>query len=61
MDLLFTIAVGPHQRSHSRVRVPRDSWPHFTVQLLYPGSGRVGFISYQLTTETKPVSETDGG
>jgi hypothetical protein len=25
------MAVGPCQRSHSQVRVPRDSWPHFTV------------------------------
>jgi hypothetical protein len=29
--LSFTIAAGPRQRSHSRVRVVRDSWPHFTV------------------------------
>jgi hypothetical protein len=29
--LPFTIAAGPRQRSHSRVRVPRDSWPYFTV------------------------------
>jgi hypothetical protein len=29
--LSFIIAAGPRQRSHSRVRVPRDSWPHFTV------------------------------
>jgi hypothetical protein len=28
---LFTIAAGPRQRSHSQVRVPRDSWPSFTV------------------------------
>jgi hypothetical protein len=27
----FTIAAGPRQRSHSQVRVSRDSWPHFTV------------------------------
>jgi hypothetical protein len=27
----FTIAVGPRQRSHSRVRVSWDSWPYFTV------------------------------
>jgi hypothetical protein len=31
MGLPFTIAAGPRQRSHSHVRVPRDSWPHFTV------------------------------
>jgi hypothetical protein len=29
--LSFTIAAGPRQRSHSQVRVLRDSWPHFTV------------------------------
>jgi hypothetical protein len=31
MDPSFTIAAGPRQRSHSHVRVPRDSWSHFTV------------------------------
>jgi hypothetical protein len=32
MGLSFTTAVGPRQRSnHSQVRVPWDSWPHFTV------------------------------
>jgi hypothetical protein len=31
MGMSFTIATGPRQRSHSRVRVPRDSWPYFTV------------------------------
>jgi hypothetical protein len=31
MDLAFTIAAGPRQRSHSQIRVPRDSWSHFTV------------------------------
>jgi hypothetical protein len=29
--LSFTIAAGPRQCSHSRVRVPLDSWPYFTV------------------------------
>jgi hypothetical protein len=29
--LSFTIAAGPHQRSHFRVWVPWDSWPYFTV------------------------------
>jgi hypothetical protein len=29
--LSFTIAAGPRQRSHFRVRVPYDSWPYFTV------------------------------
>jgi hypothetical protein len=31
MGLSFTIATGPRQRRHSRVRDPRDSWPYFTV------------------------------
>jgi hypothetical protein len=29
--LSFTIAAGPRQHSHSRVRVPWDSRPYFTV------------------------------
>jgi hypothetical protein len=29
--LPFTISACPRQRSHSRVWVPRDSWPYFTV------------------------------
>jgi hypothetical protein len=29
--LSFTIAAGPRQRSHSRVRVPRVSRPNYTV------------------------------
>jgi hypothetical protein len=31
MSLSFTIATGPRQRSHSQVRLRRDSWPYFTV------------------------------
>jgi hypothetical protein len=31
MGLLFTIAAGPRQHSHSRVRVPRDSLSYFIV------------------------------
>jgi hypothetical protein len=31
MGLSFTVAAGPRQRSHSRVRVPRDSRQYFTV------------------------------
>jgi hypothetical protein len=30
MCLSFIIAAGPRQRSYSQVRVPRNSWPHFT-------------------------------
>jgi hypothetical protein len=39
-DLSFTNADGPRHRSHSRVRVPRNSLPYFTVsdsRLLQPG------------------------
>jgi hypothetical protein len=31
IDLSFTTVVGPGQRSHSLIRVPRDSWPHFNL------------------------------
>jgi hypothetical protein len=31
MGLPFTIAAGPREWSHSWVRVPRNSWPYFTV------------------------------
>jgi hypothetical protein len=31
MGLSFTTVAGPRQRSHSRLRVPQESWPHFTV------------------------------
>jgi hypothetical protein len=33
MGLSFTIAAGPSQRSHSLVRVPRNSWPYFAVSV----------------------------
>jgi hypothetical protein len=31
MGLTFTTAAGPRRDSHSQVRVPRESWPYFTV------------------------------
>jgi hypothetical protein len=31
MCMLFAIAAGPCQHSHSQVQVPWNSWPHFTV------------------------------
>jgi hypothetical protein len=41
--LSFTTAVGPNQRSHSQVRVLRDSWPYFTVsESRLPQSGGPG-------------------
>jgi hypothetical protein len=42
MDLSFTLAAGPRQRTHSQVRVSRNSWQYFPVsysRLLQP-SGR---------------------
>jgi hypothetical protein len=50
MSLLFTIATGPRQRSHSQVRVPRDSLPHFTVsdlRLPQPGGPGPGIYNPQ--------------
>jgi hypothetical protein len=41
VGLSFTSAVGPRQRCHSQVWVPRDSWPYFTVphsRLPQPGA-----------------------
>jgi hypothetical protein len=32
MVLSFTIPASPRQRSHSQVRVPRDSWPHYCLR-----------------------------
>jgi hypothetical protein len=31
MSLSFIIAAVPRQRSHSQVRVHRDSWPHYSL------------------------------
>jgi hypothetical protein len=48
MGLSFTITAGPRRRSHSRVSVPRDSWPYFTVsdsRLPQPGGQGPVFIS----------------
>jgi hypothetical protein len=42
--LSFTIAAGPHQRSHSRVRVPWGSRPYFTVS-----NSRLPFSSPPMT------------
>jgi hypothetical protein len=48
MGLSFTIAAGPRQLSHSWVRIPRDSWPYFTIsdsRLPQPGGSGPVFIS----------------
>jgi hypothetical protein len=56
--LSFTIAEGPRQRSHSRVRVCWDSWPYFTVsdwRLPWWWSYRLESESY-VTTDGQPAS-----
>jgi hypothetical protein len=67
MGLSFTIAAGPHQRRHSRVRVQWDSWPYFTVSdsrlpfLLPPGGIRPHLcfdspdIAFGQTTQKTPL------
>jgi hypothetical protein len=51
--LSFTIAAGPRQRSHSRVRVPWESRPYFTVS-----DSRLHFSSPP-TTRTATVEVLD--
>jgi hypothetical protein len=56
--LPYTIAADPRQRSHSRVRVPRDLRPYFTVPdsvLLYRRATR-----HVLTRDAKGI-DVDGG
>jgi hypothetical protein len=56
MDLSFTIAAGPHQRIHSRVRVLRDSGPYFTVSdLRLPQPGGPGPRIYIPQEQGGPV------
>jgi hypothetical protein len=48
MSLSFSIAAGPRQRTHSQVRIPQASWPHFTAsdsRLSQPRSQAHVFIS----------------
>jgi hypothetical protein len=55
-DLSFTIAAGPRQRSHSRVRVLRDSSPYFTVSdSPLPQPGGPGPRIYILQEQDGPV------
>jgi hypothetical protein len=51
--LSFTIAAGPRQRSHFRVRVPYHSWPYFTAS-----DSRLHFSS-PLTTRRVTVEVFD--
>jgi hypothetical protein len=56
MGLLFTIVDCPRQRSHSRVRVPRNSWPYFTVpDSRLPQSGGSGRHIYIPQEQGGPV------
>jgi hypothetical protein len=55
-SLSFTIAAGPRQRSHSRLRVPRDSWPYFTLSdSIFTQSGAPGPRIYILPWQGGPV------
>jgi hypothetical protein len=58
-DLSFTIAAGPHHRSHSRVRFPWDSRPYFTVS-----DSRLPFssplTSRRVTVEVFDLASTRG-
>jgi hypothetical protein len=66
MGLSFTVVAGPHQRSHSRVRVPWDSPPYFTVSdsrlpFLLPlmtRRARVEVFNHASTGDTTYVSIT---
>jgi hypothetical protein len=52
----FTTAAGPRQRSHSWVRVSRDSWPYFTVSdSRLPQPGGSGPCIYIPTEQGDPV------
>jgi hypothetical protein len=54
--LPFTVAADPRQRSHSRVRVPGDSWPYFTVSgSRLPQPGGPGPCIYIPPEEGGPV------
>jgi hypothetical protein len=60
-DVSFTIAAGSCQSSHSRVRVPRDSRPYFTVSLFvtsydsqdYGGGIRPRLLLYSPSVSTE--------
>jgi hypothetical protein len=56
MGLLFTIAAGPRQRSHSQVRVSRDSWPNYSdSDSRLPQSGGPGPRIYIPQEQGDPV------
>jgi hypothetical protein len=56
MGLSFTTADGLRQHNHSRVRVLRDSWPHFTASdSRLPQPGESGPRIYIALEEGDPV------
>jgi hypothetical protein len=62
MDVSFTIAAGPRQRSHSQVRVSRDPWPHFTVSdSRLPQPGGPGPSIYIPQEQSGPVIPSGTG
>jgi hypothetical protein len=62
MDLSFTIDTDPRQRSHSRVRAPQDSKPHFTVSdSRLPQHGGPGPRIYIPQKEGGPIIPPDIG
>jgi hypothetical protein len=60
--LLFTIAAGTSQHSHSLARIPRDSWLYFTVSdLRLPQPGGPGPRIYIPQEQGGPVIPTETG
>jgi hypothetical protein len=54
--LSFTVSARPHQRRHSRVRVPRNSWPCFTVSdSRLPKPGGPGLRTYIPQEQGGPI------
>jgi hypothetical protein len=62
MGRSFTTAAGPRQRSHSRVRVPWDSWPCSTVsESRFPQPGGPGPGIYSPQKQGGPVIPSGTG
>jgi hypothetical protein len=62
MGLLFIIAPDSRQLCHSRVRVPRHSWPYFTVSdSRLPQTGGSGLRIYIPQEQDGPVYPQDLG
>jgi hypothetical protein len=60
--LSFTIAAGTHQHGHSRVSVPRDSWPYFPISdSRLSHSGGPGPCIYIPQVQNGPVTPQGNG